>query len=134
MEEEAKVVAVKGKAAHLEIEKSGACDNCNACLRGNGGEMRIIAENSLGAREGDLVRIEINPKIVLKGSFFVYLMPIIGLILGALMAGKITDSEGIELLGGISGFILSSILIYYYLRRGESKEHFAARIIKIFNR
>ncbi len=132
MEEEAKVVELMGKAAKLSIVKSDACGGCQACTKGRGGEMFIVAENSLGAKKGDRVRIEVDPQLVLKGSFFAYLMPIIGLITGTVLTGQVTGSEGMKVLGGIGGFIISSILIYYYFRKSDPKQSFAATITKIF--
>lgn len=131
MEEEAKVIETNGSISRLEIGENKACQSCHACFKGEGGGMFIMAENSLGAKEGDRVRVEISPRLVLKGSFLIYLMPMIGMILGAFLTSQVTNSEGVKIIGAIGGLVVSFLLIFFYLRKTESPQPFPARIIKI---
>jgi sigma-E factor negative regulatory protein RseC len=134
MKEEGRVIEITdGGMAKLEVVKSNACGSCNVCSEGHSGKRLLFAENSLGAKEGDRVRIEINSTAVVKPLLFVYMIPIIGLLLGALLTGQITDSEGMVVLGGTGGFIAFSIFIYFYLRKTKPKKSYATRITKIFN-
>ena len=134
MQEEATVVEITDeRMAKLEVVKSEACGSCNLCFEGSSGKRFLFADNSLGAKEGDRVRIEINSAAVAKLSFLVYMIPLIGLVFGVFFAHQITDSEGITALGGIVGFMIFSVFIYFYLRKTKTKESYVTRITKIFN-
>ncbi|MDO9528030.1 MAG: SoxR reducing system RseC family protein [Syntrophales bacterium] len=133
MQEEATVLEIINEnLAKLEVVKSEACGSCNACFEGSSGKKLLFAENSLGAKEGDRVRIEINSAAVAKLSFLVYMIPLTGLVLGALLTGQLTDSEGMTALGSLGGFFTFSIFTYFYLRKTKPKESYAPRITKVF--
>ena len=134
MQEEATVLEITNeRMAKLEVVKSDACGSCNLCFEGSSGKRFLFADNSLGAKEGDRVRIEIHSAAVAKLSFLVYMIPLIGLVLGALLTGQFTDSEGMTALGSIVGFMIFSVFIYFYLRKTKTKESYVTRITKIFN-
>jgi positive regulator of sigma E activity len=45
---------------------------------------------------GDLVKIELNSKTVFKSAFVLYLMPAIGLLLGAISGNGLIEGQGLE--------------------------------------
>jgi sigma-E factor negative regulatory protein RseC len=51
-----------------------------------GGDLKgVDVSNGMGAREGQRVKIGISPKVVLKASFILYMVPILALIIGAVL-------------------------------------------------
>ena len=76
------VVEANGKRATVRFKKTDACGHCNACFRFGSNEADIEMDNTLGAKKGDEVYIDMHANTVLKASAIVYGIPIIGLILG----------------------------------------------------
>jgi len=72
----------------------GSAHNCHSCLSNS--KMMTEALNSAGAKEGDLVDISLNSDLVLKGAAIMYLIPIAGLMTGALSGSFISGILGID--------------------------------------
>ena len=78
--------------AWVETKRTGSCENCSQkghCHLSSDANSRMIvkAENVAQARTGDEVEIYLNSRTKLKGLFMVYILPVIGLLLGAI-SGK----------------------------------------------
>jgi len=132
MKEEGRVIEITdGGMAKLEVIRSEACKTCNVCFEGSGGNRMIFAENSLGAKEGDRVTIELRSAVIAKLSFLLYLLPITGLLLGVVVVSQITVSEMMRALGGIAGFTVVSLAVFVYLRKTKPKQSYMTRITKI---
>ena len=69
------VMSVKGRKATVRFKKSDACGHCNACFRFGSNEADVELDNSLGAKVGDVVAIELHGKSVLKASLIMYGVP-----------------------------------------------------------
>jgi sigma-E factor negative regulatory protein RseC len=87
----ARVVQVHGARAFVEVNRHEACSHCTSAdlcqvLSGRG-TLRLEVENSIGAREGQLVELFAARSLGLRAAFFVYLLPAMlflgGVILGA---------------------------------------------------
>lgn len=91
MRQQGVVILDKGKTAVVRFQKSDACGRCNACFHLGGTEADIEIDNLLGAKEGDVVLIELHGKSVLKASLIVYGVPLIGLIAGAALGSMWGD-------------------------------------------
>lgn len=106
------VILDKGKTAVVRFQKSDACGHCNACFRLGGTEADVEIENSLHAKEGDVVVIELHGKSVFKASLIVYGIPLIGLIAGAALGSTVGDlyaALGAVLFAAGSFFILRAL-------------------------
>ena len=102
------VVETKGKKATVRFMKTDACGHCNACFRFGSNEADIEMDNTLGAKKGDEVFIDMHATTVLKASAIVYGIPIIGLIIGVLVASRFGDIYAAA--GGV-GLCLVSFLV-----------------------
>jgi sigma-E factor negative regulatory protein RseC len=58
--------------------------------------MRIVVENTLGARQGDWVEISVPAVSLLKISLAVYLIPILALVLGAVLGSVWAEARGMD--------------------------------------
>ncbi|MDI6789107.1 MAG: SoxR reducing system RseC family protein [Thermodesulfobacteriota bacterium] len=87
-EEEGEVIAVEGNQAKVRIRRSPACDSCSSsssCGLLGKGEMVLTALNPIGASEGQKVDVSFKVEGGVKASFILYLIPVVGLVAGALI-------------------------------------------------
>ena len=100
------VVEANGKRATVRFKKTYACGHCNACFRFGSNEADIEMDNTLGAKKGDEVYIDMHANTVLKASAIVYGIPIIGLILGVAAGSRFG-----EIYAAIGGVALSFLIL-----------------------
>ena len=124
------VTRVEGITARVAVEKRGTCDGCTAqgSCETKGESMEIEALNIARAKEGQTVRISIQPQTYLKGSMLVYGMPLVLFIAGAIVgkhAGeeyfKDMNSDIIAAIGGFGALILSLLGVNVWAKKTESK-------------
>ncbi|MBL7068642.1 MAG: SoxR reducing system RseC family protein [Candidatus Omnitrophica bacterium] len=82
MVEQGIVTEVKDGRLIVNIKRHAACGGCRACSLTEHKEMVIEFENTIGARKGEKVDIELDDIIILKGAFLFYIVPLAGLIFG----------------------------------------------------
>ena len=114
------------KAIHVrESACSGDCHKCSGC--GAAKEtIFLTVRNSIGARPGDLVRIESETGPVLAGAAVFYVVPMVLFFLGYFLG------ESLWLLGplvGCLGFGLGIGLAVVYDRKVAKKQKIEYRIV-----
>ena len=85
--------AFENKAV-VRIQRNSACAHCQtkgACEMLSDKEMRIEVSNRLHAKDGDRVEISIPTRSLLKMSLFVYFLPIVALVIGAVLGGEFAE-------------------------------------------
>jgi len=133
---------IKGSSAEIEITRGTACGGqCSSCSGGCAGTGIIVSlHNGVGAKVGDIVRIESRASSVVGSALVVYLLPIVMMILGmtfgrAIMQ-KIYPSVSTDIAGLVFGF--GALLIFYYVLKTLDRRLFANKkqpvISKILNR
>ena len=133
MEEEGRIIKTEGNLARVEIERKSACRTCGLCsLRGKN-TMLAQAENSIGAKAGERVKIEIPSSVILKGALLFYILPLVALILGMVLGIKITNLQTGSLILGFSFFILSFILIWLHGKKIKAKNLYRPKITRIIS-
>lgn len=85
------VKAIRGSMAVAVTKREEACHHCKArdsceMLGGTGANAEVKALNTAGAEVGDIVTISLKSSALLKGAFFIYMVPILGLV-GGIVAG-----------------------------------------------
>jgi sigma-E factor negative regulatory protein RseC len=95
------VIKIKeGGIAQVVTDRKNACGgcgsthSCHSCLSNS--KMMTEALNRVDAKEGDLVDINLNSGLVLKGAAIMYLIPIAGIMIGALVGSFISGIFGID--------------------------------------
>ena len=117
MEKIAVVKSVGDGFAVVEISRKSACagcadeNNCSACrLALAETETTARAENSIGAKVGDRVRVEADSRRVLLYAAVVFLLPILlgaaGFLLGGLLFGEGVWQYVVSLVGFAAAFVL----------------------------
>ena len=104
-----------GTAAVIHLRESacsGDCHKCSGC--GAAKEtVRFTADNPIGARPGDLVKVESSTAPVLKAAMVLYVLPLALFFLGYWL-GTLPGAFGA--LGGVLGFVLGVVIVVAYDR------------------
>ncbi len=144
IEEYGTVVELKGKAvASVLCKKSSMCEHCASaglCHMGDDSRSMVVeAHNTLGAEVGDKVKIVTSTKSFLQSSFLLYIVPIIGLVIGAIagqLIGEFFDLKlNHSLLSAIIGtaFMAGSFMIIRVGSQAIPREAFMPRIVEILH-
>lgn len=112
------VVEVKDNYAIVDVRRTSACgDKCSSC---GGGcsipAMRVNIKNTIGAKVGDFVEVEMETKSLMKSAFIAYIIPLIMLIAGISSGVYFFNDLGFknyEVLGVLTGFV--ALVISYFL-------------------
>jgi sigma-E factor negative regulatory protein RseC len=128
------VKSLNGINARVLISRqSGPCDHCTqeTCTIPEKG-IETEAINTAGAKVGQKVKIVMKSYTYIKGTFLVYILPVVALITGAVL-GKLylpsfftgADSDLLAAGAGFSAFLASLIVVKLILnrmdRRSETK-------------
>ena len=97
--------------AQVVTDRKGACGGCEStphgcrsCLASAKMESRVA--NPLGAEPGDLVKIRLATANLYTGAAILYLLPVLGLVLGAFAGIWASTAYGLtEMFGSIAGAV-----------------------------
>lgn len=136
MKEHGLVIETDGTTARVVFSKNANCAKCNACSIGRGKDMIAEADNSIKARKGDHVIVEINERQDLKASLFAFGLPIAALVLGVLVFSSLAQHIGFgdssDVIGGIAGIVfllLAFVGAHRYDRYLRTGNHHRSKII-----
>ena len=111
-----KEVHPDGTATVLVVRESACSGDCHKCSGCGAAKESILfeANNPIGARRGDLVKVQSETGPVLKAAVVLYMLPLVLFFAGYALGAALNISGGIT--GGIA-FVLSIALIVLYDRR-----------------
>jgi sigma-E factor negative regulatory protein RseC len=125
IEESAVVVSCSGEFADVETERKSSCGGCSAnvvcgtaALAKVFGRRRSILRvvNSINAKEGDRVVVGLPDGALARGSFVLYIVPVLTMIVGAILSDLfaewqgLTTTEPFSIIGGLLGLIFGLFL------------------------
>jgi len=126
--------------AQVATERKGACGgcktthSCHSCLPNS----KIVTEvlNKAGAKEGDLVNVSLNSGLVLKSAAILYLIPVVGLMAGALMGAALNVRLAISetsaaIAFGFPGLCLGFLITVLISRRMSANNRLTPKISQI---
>ena len=124
------VERVEAEWAWVKTKRSSACSSCASrshCLTQGGDQMLVKAQNSAGAKKGDEVELYLSTGTKLKGTAIVYLVPVLGLFVGAFSADPLSEAIGMNPSLGMAlftftGLVLSVFLMRYLANRMDSRQ------------
>ena len=106
--------------ATLEIERKIACGLCGQ-TRGCGNSIwgklfahqstAFKAQNRINAKVGDSVIVGINESALLKSALLLYILPLATMLIGAILATQIHDTNGYAMLGALLGLVLGLLWV-----------------------
>ena len=133
MRESGVIISARGAFVNIQIERGEKCGECSACFIDTSGKMQVEARNDIGAKIGDRVEVEIEPKRVVGHSFLIFVFPILMMIAGyfvALQFRTIGDTgEGPGIVGAFTALLLSFGILRIFDSVWKSRHDSAARVI-----
>lgn len=107
--------------AWVKTSRSSACAHCghkDHCQMVEGSDHMIIkAQNAVQARVGDEVELYLDPKTRFQGIFMVYVLPVLGLMIGAFSAEALSGLLGLSIKLGMPVFSIGGFFLAYLLTR-----------------
>ncbi len=141
--EEGVVVRVDGADTRVKTIRGDACESCSskaAChTMGGGREMEVSALNPIGARVGDRVVLKMDTLPFLKGTFLVYMFPILLLVGGAALGEWISLSSNLQsplpsVLSAFGGLACGLLFMKRIANRLAQKTDYRPRIVRVIGR
>lgn len=127
------VKELSGSIAIVSVQRQSGCDSCpgGSVCKLIGNEAYIEAINKVKAKVGDTVEVEFKPYTYLKGTIFIYGIPALMLIIGAIMGKEILsriflniDSDLLSAFTGFSLFVFSYLFIKIFSKKFGSKKEY----------
>ncbi|MDI1297955.1 SoxR reducing system RseC family protein [Methylotenera sp.] len=124
IEEYAIVTKSAGTLATLEIERRTACGLCGqkrGCGNATWGKMLghdshdFTAENQINAQVGDSVVVGIDEQAVLSSALFLYIVPLLGLLIGTVAADYLFKNQFYVIIGALLGLVLGFLWVKGHL-------------------
>lgn len=105
------------------------CGNCESCIFQN--ELKTLAHNRIGARLGQRVEIESKSSKVYKATVLVYIVPIVLMVLGYLLAAFAGAGEGACIASSFAGLAIGAAVTVLSQRMKKNTDPITFEIIKI---
>lgn len=117
------VMSIDGDRAKVVMQRQSACGDCKGCRWGeDDSSMEIEAVNSINAKIGDHVEIDMEHQNVLFAAFIAYMIPLVALIAGVVLGSVLLEKIGLaqykEVGSGIIG-LASTAIAYLIIRLKE---------------
>ena len=111
-----------GTATVLHVRESACSGDCHKCSGCGAAKEAVVftADNPIGARRGDLVKVESATGPVLKAAVVLYVVPLVLFFLGYYL-GTLPGNFGA--LFGCLGFVLGVVIIVIYDRKVVKKSN-----------
>ena len=106
--------------AWVKTKRSSACASCDSrhhCLTQGSDQMVVKAQNSAQAKKGDEVELYLSTKTKLKSTAIVYLIPVLGIFVGAFSADPLSKALGLNPSLGMAVFTLTGLVSAVFLMR-----------------
>ncbi len=138
IEEQGVVVNILGNGRiQVEVKRSEACDTChskkNCMALIESGQMLVEAHDEVNAEVGQRVVLSQDSAVILKASFLVYLLPVVGLLCGVFAGNILSDILGLnpELLMPLAGLSGAGLVYYFISRKSFSSSYLptATRVV-----
>ena len=104
-----------GTATVIHLRESACSGDCHKCSGCGAAKEAVVftADNPIGAKRGDLVKVESSTAPVLKAAVVLYVLPLVLFFLGYWL-GTLPGAFGA--LGGVLGFVLGVVIVVAYDR------------------
>jgi sigma-E factor negative regulatory protein RseC len=142
IEEFGTIIELKNeRIAMVQCVKSSSCQHCpssSSCNMGSDGESMVVeAYNQAGGQVDDRVKVVTSTKNFLQSSFLLYIVPIIGLLIGGGIGQAIGEWNPAlidpSLLSALMGslFLVLTFLAIRFFTRKLKREKFMPIIVSI---
>ena len=105
------------------------CGNCEACIYAN--ELHTVAYNKINASPGQHVIIETKNAPIFKAEFFVYILPLVLMIIGYLVPSKFGLGEGVCVIISFLMLAVSAVILVISQKDKREIEHVISRFKEV---
>ncbi len=111
--------------AKIKMQKHSACASCGKCASSTDKKDIIVeVDNTLGAKVGDYVEVNMDSVNVIKAASIIYIIPLVALLGGTILSYKMLSYFdilfNIEIISGGIGVLLT-ILSYLAIKSRDFK-------------
>ena len=111
------VIETDNNIAKVKLTRHSECENCGSCSGQN--EVIQRAHNKIGAKPGQRVFIEVENNNVLKAAFIVFILPLLsiaaGIIIAELVSGILQISSVVpDIIGACVCTLISVTIIKHF--------------------
>ncbi|MES2824285.1 MAG: SoxR reducing system RseC family protein [Pseudomonadota bacterium] len=120
------IIAVEPEGLWVETLQRSACGSCQA-QKGCGQSLLtkfdastsqlwvwVDGRNAEGYRVGDEVRIGIPEDVIARSALFIYMVPLIGMVLATMLAHQQALSDGASTLWAAGGLMLGGFVVRWH--------------------
>lgn len=139
MEQQGYIVGIiDEKTAKLKMQRHSACASCGKCTTTSEKKDIVVeVDNSIGAKLGDRVAVNMESMNVLKAVGIAYIFPLISLLIGTIgtyyVLQLIENTKNIEVISSIVGIIIM-LISFFILRKNDSKLRESRQYIPIITK
>lgn len=121
--------------AVVAVVRQGACahncSECGGCMTAQQPTVTALAQNTVGAREGELVVVETENANLMGVIAFVYLVPMVLLVAGYLAAQAFGLTQGWCILASVAAFAVSILMVVALDRSVKRRRALQLRIVRL---
>lgn len=139
MEQQGYIVGIiDEKTAKLKMQRHSACASCGKCTTTSEKKDIVVeVDNSIGAKLGDRVAVNMESMNILKAVGIAYIFPLIGLLIGTIgtyyVLQLIENTKNIEVISSTVGIIII-LISFFILRKNDSKLRESRQYIPIITK
>lgn len=129
---------VDEKTAKLKMQRHSACAACGKCVTSSEKKDIIVeVDNTIGAKVGDHVEVNMESVNVLKATAIAYIIPLIALLVGTIGTYYVLDiislGINIEAVSGAVGIVFM-LITFLMLKKNDKKFRDSKEYIPIVTR
>ena len=137
------VERVENGWAWVRADRTAGCGHCGhkgACNMIEGTDhMLVKASNNAAAGVGDNVELFLSTKTRMKSMLILYILPVVGLLVGALSGGSLSRTFGLNENFGIliftfAGLVLAFVLVRVLGTRMDTKQELTPIVSRVIRR
>ena len=134
MNEQGTVSKLDGKKATVIFARKGMCKDCGACLKAGPDEMMVEVENTLGARVGDVVAVELRQGVFIEATLVMYGLPLLALVIGLLVCRLIGASDMVTVIAALGCAVAAFAAIRIFEPKLSRSLRFRHKMTEIVSR
>ena len=134
--------ATNQSVATLEIVRQTACGLCGQ-TRGCGNSIwgklfghkssYFKAQNPINANVGDRVVVGIDESALMKSALYLYIVPLVTMFFGAILASRMVGLEAGSLLGAAAGLLIGFVWVKGHTAGGTYFQQHQPKILRLDN-
>jgi sigma-E factor negative regulatory protein RseC len=111
--------------AKLQMKQHSACAECGKChTESESKDLLVEVDNSVGAKKGDFVEVDLEAANVLQAAAIAYLIPLAALLIGVIATNQILNTIGYsgskEIASTVVGLI-TMVISYIIIKINDNK-------------